>query len=1355
MKKLLLLIVVQILCMHTFVVNAQRIFSTSYTMDDGLAANRVYSILQDSCGFMWFGTDDGLSRFDGIKFKNYYLSEYINATTSNSVKRIFIDRRGKMWIGLDSGIVIYDSQTDTFRPFNAKTETGETIQTYVVDMIEDNDGEVWIATNGKGLYRFSPNDDIRLRVYRNIPGETNCISQDILMTLQQDSKQNIWIGTYSEGLCCFDKHKNTFVTYKRSNLPDSLSDNSIQKIFEDSHGNLWIGTFQNGLDLFNPATRTFTNYQDKSPNNLLYHIHDIKEYRPGELFISSDNGIGIFKADKGEIIQSDNPSLKIRTGANKFIYSIYIDKEESLWLGSYFDGIKFYSAFQNNFKYYSCSLSATAQAGKVVNVIKEGKDDQYWIGTDDNGIFRFNAKTQEITPFRDAASIGTTYYCIHDLLVDGDKLYAATYGRGMEVFDLKTGKVESYLYNPEDSTSISSSRVFILYKASNGCIYVGTSNGICCYNPQQKKFTRMGSFAGRISAIIEDYHGKIWIGTSISGLYSYNIKTGKTTAYQRSDNPNSITKNVITTLAIDNRKRLWVGTYGQGLCRYNEDSDNFTRYDHLELPNKIITSIIPKGDLLWISTNKGLAVYNPDTEYLKTYSKSNGLYNEQFTPRSGVESSDGKLFLGSTGGFCYFFPQDLRENTYNPPVVLTNMTIFGKEVQANIPDSPIQRSIGYTDEIILEYNQSMIGFDFAALSYIAPKENNYQYMLEGLDSGWQFTKGNNNHLSYANLPAGEYVLRIKGTNSDKIWSSNEIQLKIKVLPPFLQSQLAYIIYAIMLLIILLLTVWYYIKRTEKRQKARMKRLNDEKEKELYNAKIDFFTNIAHEIRTPLSLIIGPLEYLMKTTSINNVYGEYLSIIEQNYKRLYALVTQLLDFRKVDSGAYKLSYDSYRVKDTIAKVTCIFELSTRQKKISIDTSSISEKMTMVTDEEAFTKIISNLLSNALKYAKSRISVTAVENDSEIIITVTDDGIGITDQEKTKIFDAFYQVKNNSELNKLGIGIGLHMTRSLIQLMNGKIEAKDREDGKSGVAISVHFPKQAAISAAPPMKRVEDTIIAEISTEEGEPESILPDEPIKKQYAVMVVDDNPEILDFLSKILSEEYFVISASSGEEALLILEKNNIDLIISDVMMEEMDGFELCGKIKTDINISHVPVILLTAKTDTESKIKGLESGADAYIEKPFSPFHLKAQLRNLLKKREKQQKTYASTPLSDLHSAVHNKLDEEFMKKCTDIILNNIEDSEFSVSTLAQELGMSRTSVFTKIKGIIGMTPNDFIKITRLKKACRMMIEGEYRVTEIGFLVGFSSSSYFAKCFQKQFGMLPTEFLKKAKENPSSIME
>lgn len=1334
------------MCISNFILNAQRIFSTSYTMDDGLADNRVYSILQDSSGFMWFGTNDGLSRFDGITFKNYYLSDYINATTSNSVRKIFIDHRGMMWIGLDNGIVIYDSQTDTFTPFKAQTESGETIQTYVIDMLEDADGEVWIATSGQGLYRYSPYEDIRLKVYRNIPGENNSIPQNSLMILQQDSKQNIWIGTYSEGLCCFDKKKNSFTTYRKNDHSGSLSDNSIQQIFEDSHGNLWVGTFQNGLDRFNYTTKTFTNFQDKSANNLLYHIHDIIEYRPGELFISSDNGICLFNVQKGEIIQSDNPHNRIRTENNKFIYALYIDREESLWLGSYFDGIKFYSSFQNNFKYYSCSSSPTVQRGKVINVIREDKDNKYWIGTDDNGIFRFDAHTQEVTPFKDASSIGITYYCVHDLLIDEDKLYAATYERGLEIFDLKTGKFEAFLHNPKDSMSIPSSRVFTLYKASNGFIYIGTSNGICYYNPQEKKISRINSISGRVTSIIEDYHGKLWFGSGINGLYAYNIKNGELKLYQHSDSPNSLTKNVITSLAIDDRRRLWIGTNGQGLCRYNEETDDFTRYTNLKLPNKIISSIIPKGDLLWISTNKGLAVYNPETGFLKSYSKSNGLHNEQFTPCSGIESQDGKIFLGSTNGFCYFIPQDLRENIYNPPVVLTNMTVFGKNIEVETSASPIQKSITLTNDIVLNHKQSMIGFDFAALSYIAPKENEYQYILEGLDSQWQFTKGSNNHLSYSNLPAGKYILRIKGTNSDKRWSTNEVTLKIEVLPPFLRSKVAYFIYAVILLFVLLLTIWYYVKRTEKRQKERMKSLNDEKERELYNSKINFFTNIAHEIRTPLSLIIGPLEYLIKSTNINEIHGEYLGIIEQNYKRLYALVTQLLDFRKVDSGSYKLSFDSYRLRDTIAGVIYMFELSARQKKITIDTSSIPHNMTLVVDEEAFTKIFSNLLSNAMKYAKNSISIIATENDTEVIVSVIDDGIGISDAEKTKIFDIFYQSPNNKSINNLGIGIGLNMTRSLVQLMNGRIDVTDREDGKSGASVSVYLPKQNLITQ-PERQQLEDAIIEPEDMEGVKSETISSDKPIKKQYVVMVVDDNPEILNFIAKVLSEEYFIISVGSGEEAMQILEKNNIDFIVSDVMMDGMSGFELCRQVKNNIDYSHVPFILLTAKTDTESKIEGLESGADAYIEKPFSPFHLKAQLSNLIKKWKNIQQNYASVPLADIRSAVHNKLDKEFMDKCTEVILNNIEDPQFSVNTLAKELNMSRTSIFTKIKGVIGMTPNEFIKITRLKRASQMMVEGEYRVTEIIFLVGFSSSSYFAKCFQKQFGMLPTEFIKEVK--------
>lgn len=1356
MKKTILFITITLLSIYPSKINAQYIFSTSYTMDDGLAANRIYNILQDSLGFMWFCTDDGLSRFDGIRFKNYYLSDYVKTAVSNRVRSILIDRRNKMWIGFDNGIVIYDSHTDTFKPFETTTETGESLEASVTDMIEDSDGEIWIATNGKGLYRFSPHSTTQLSVYRHIPDNIHSLTQNSLTSLLQDSKQNIWVGTESEGVCCFDKKTNKFTTYKKTNDLNSLSDNSILKLFEDSHGNLWIGTFQNGIDLFNPSTQTFSNFQDKSQENLLYHIHDIKEYRPGELLIASDNGIGFFKVENGTISKSNNPPFRISTETDKFIHAIYIDKEESLWMGTYFDGLKFYSTFQNYFHYYSCTSSLYDQSGKVINVIREDKDNFFWIGTDDNGIFRFNDKTQEIIPFRDAESIGTTYYCIHDLLLDGNKLFAATYERGLEIFDLETGEMKSYLHNPEDSASIPSSNVFCLYKASNGHIYIGTSNGLCYYNPRQHNITKIGTIPGRISCIVEDYSGTIWIGTRINGLFSYNIKTEKINSYHHSDSPNSLTSDAISTLCMDQRKRLWIGTYGWGLCRYNSESDDFTGYKQLNLPNKIVSSIIPTGDLLWISTNKGLAQFNIETGHLKTYSKSNGLYNEQFTSGAGYESSDGRIFLGSTNGFCYFSPQNLQENRYNPPVILTNITISGKDVNEKTPDSPLQNSIVYTSKISLKHSQSVVGFDFAALSYIAPKENGYQYMLEGLDSDWQFTKGSNNHLSYANLPAGEYILRIRGTNSDKIWSTHEVELKIKVLPSFFRSRLAYIIYIIVLLIIILLTVWYYIKRTENIQKERIRRLNDEKEKELYDSKINFFTNIAHEIRTPLSLIIGPLEYLIEKTDSDDIYREYLGIIEQNYKRLHALVTQLLDFRKVDADAYKLSYDSYNVKDAINKVIRIFELSVLQKKVTIDISSIPEEMMIVTDEEAFIKIISNLLSNALKYAKSMIQIAVVEMDMEIVITITDDGIGITNEEKDKIFKAFYQVKTNSKINKLGIGIGLHMTRSLVQLMNGKIEVADRSDGESGVSISVYLPKQMVILPEQPVRKVEDMIIQENNMEEMEELELTTghtqDSP-GKRYGVMVVDDNPEILDFLSRILSEEYFVISASSGEEALRILEKNNIDLVICDVMMDKMDGFEVCSKIKSNINISHIPVILLTAKTDTESKIKGLDAGADAYIEKPFSPIHLKAQLCNLLLKRERLQKDFAALPFTDLRTTTHNKLDEEFMERCTEIILHNIEDPSFSVNILAQELNMSRTSLFTKIKGIIGMTPNDFIKTTRLKKACKMMMEGKYRITEIGFLVGFSSSSYFAKCFQKQYGMLPSEFLKQSSLTPPDI--
>ena len=1318
-------IIVMLLC-SGYMLDAQKIYSTYYTMNDGLSSNRVYSIIQDRKGFLWFGTDDGLNRFDGIGFTGYKFSDIINETTSNSVRKLTIDRRDRMWIGLDNGIVIYHSPSGQFEQFTARTEDGDEIDSYITDIMEDRDGEVWISTNGDGVYRYTPGHTPALVRYTHQPGQDAGLSQNRILSSCEDSKGNIWFGTYSEGLCRLDKRTGKFRTFRNDGSEGCLPSNSIQDVFEDSHGDLWVGTAQDGICLFNQDSGTFSRYDDLSSDRMLYHIHDIGEQRPGMLLVASDNGVVYFDTKEKHVIRTDDRSLPLRFRSNKFIYSMYIDREESLWLGSYFSGIEFVSPFQNNFKYYGCS-SPLSKSGKVINSIVEDSDGMYWIATDDDGIFRFDSIRGRTIPFHTAADIGSTYYCVHDLLLDNGKLYAGTFERGLEEFDLGTGEKKSYLPS-SDSTSILSSKIFKLYRSSDGKIYAGTSDGLCMFLPQEGTFRRIGPFRRKVQAIIEDQEGTIWAGSETEGLMAYDSRTGHIREYGYSESRDSLIKNNITTLAIDNRKQLWIGTYGQGLCCYNDTTDSFTRYTGLDLPNRIISSIIPQGSDLWISTNKGLSVFNPGEMTLHSYTRSNGLYNEQFTPGAGMETGNGDIMLGAADGFCVFRPQNMKENPYRAPVALTSIEIMDETFPVT------------GDTIRLSHRQSMIGISFAVLSYTAPEENKYRYMLEGVDSDWRESKGKNNHVSYTNLSPGKYRFLLTGTNGDQIKGSNPVSLVIEIAPPFYRSVYAYIIYGLLLASGGYFAINTSIRKNRLRQEEQLTRLSVQKEKELYESKIDFFTNIAHEIRTPLSLIIGPMEHLMQTTDIEDKYGEYLTIIEQNYRRLYSLVNQLLDFRKVDSGSYSFNWQRLRISDIIRKVCTIFQMSIEQKKLRLDLSGVSEDYMMVADEEALTKIISNLLSNAIKHARNTISVSCTEQAGRTCIRVTDDGEGIPAEEREKIFKAFYQKKGTNPANRTGIGIGLHTTYTLVELMGGEISAIDREDGQQGACIRVCLPEHA------------DDILPEPDTEcvAGTEERREPGTD-SRLHTILLVDDNTEILNFLSKALSSGYFVISACSGQEALQILENNSVDLIISDVIMGNMDGYELCRKVKGDLIMSHIPVILLTAKTDTGSKVQGLEAGADSYIEKPFAISHLTAQIQNLLKKKEATQQAYSSNPLTELNAISHNKVDREFTDRCIDIILKNLENPDFSVNLLASELNMSRTSVFTKIKNITGMTPNDFIKVTRLKMAARMILEGKYKISEISFLTGFSSASYFAKCFSKQFGMNPNEFQKKMADQPS----
>lgn len=1324
----------------------QRAVSKRFTMDDGLSSNGINNIIQDHMGFIWFGTGNGLNRYDGTTIKTYNYSPGNNGgLSSNAVFALFEDSRNRMWVGLDNGLDIYDPQTDSFYRFPIDlpdTKAGRQVNV----IFEDSNGDIWLGCT-YGVYRYDASSEELGLEYSDITGVTG---------IMQDRKGDIWISTFGYGIYKSDRSTGKLSQFVYTKENPQISDNCVLFSFEDSYGNLWIGTYRSGLERYDESAGRFVNYKHTDPDNVSYHLHHIMEYSPGKLMLASDNGISVFAVEEKELTYLKEESAGFGLGINSFVYSILKDAEGSLWFGTFRNGVEFRSAIRNNFGHHSTRMQGKGGSvtGSVVNTLCEDAGHNIWIGTDDNGIMLLDAATRQVTPFRTVADIGSSYYCVHDILVDNGKLFTVNYERGIEVIDSRSRTSKRYLLRPDQQHY----NAYVLYRSSNGRIFASTDMGVFYYNRETDDFVNIGIYDMAVS-MVEDNDRHLWIATNRNGLFCYDQKSGNLEHFTHDHgNAASLTHNSLTSLAIDGKGRLWVACGTYGMCLFDYQTKTFTRYEDLRLSNNKINGLVSSGNMMWISTERGLASFDPDSgAVVNTYTRSKGIYNDQFSPNSVLKTSDGRLWFGSADGVCSFFPQELSRDQWNPRVLITRMTIFGEDVDCTAKDSPLQRAIQYSERVRLKAHQSVVGLEFSSMSFVAPEDNNYMFRLEGIEKEWRIADGRNNKITYANIPPGDYRFVVRAANSDGVWSDRETTLAIEVQPPFFRSAVAVVLYIILGLASLALLTWYLLHRYRKRQRANAEKMNSEKEREIYSSKIEFFTNIAHEIRTPLSLIIGPLEYLMKSSDISDRHGDYFNTIEQNYRRLYALVNQLLDFRKMDSGIYKPSYSRCNVGSIAEDVISLFDISARQKRLEISLSVEPENMVATSDGEALTKIISNLITNAIKNTETSVSVNIRDCGESVRIDVADDGKGVPEKDRGKIFDAFYQSDDSAPIAKMGLGIGLYMTRSLVSMLGGTISVSDRNDGQHGAQFTVMLPKHSTNGAGSEDVVIEKNVneyFVDTGFEEqfpDDPDEKTPEEAGKK-YSVMVVDDNVEILDFLTKILDRDYFVISAQSAEEALKILETNQVNMMVCDIMMGGMDGLELCRILKNDINICHIPIVMLTAKTDMGTKLEGLESGADAYIEKPFSTMQLKAQLRNLLRSREELKHKFAHSPLSEVRITSTNKRDEEFLEKVTEIINANITDTLFTVDMLAKEMLMSRTSFFTKLKAITGLTPNDFIKVTRLQAACRLMSEGEYRPSEICFLIGFNSSSYFAKCFSKQFGMLPGDYIKIVKEKRKS---
>ena len=674
-----------------------------------------------------------------------------------------------------------------------------------------------------------------------------------------------------------------------------------------------------------------------------------------------------------------------------------------------------------------------------------------------------------------------------------------------------------------------------------------------------------------------------------------------------------------------------------------------------------------------------------------------------------------------------------------PPVIITELEIDNKEIQTG--NKLLPKSLNQLEELDLSYKENAFSLLYASLSYCTPNKNKYAYKLEGFDKDWNYV-GSQNKATYTNLPAGTYLFKVKATNNDGIWNEKGTSLKITIHPPFYWSTASKLLYFVLVCIAFGFVIRFIIKRTEKKHTAEINKLNANKEKEVHEAKIKFFTMIAHEIRTPVSLIIGPLEKIMKSpVSLPSTVRDDLNIIDRNSQRLLFLVNQLLDFRKVEQEGMKMKFASQNIHQLLKAVCERFEPFIAQHGARLTVKYPEADFTAIVDSEAVTKLVSNLLTNASKYTKDEVTLTCIVQPEQhtFIIRVTDNGIGISKEEQKKIFHPFYQAMDN----KPGTGIGLSIVKSIVESHNGCIEVESEVNKGSSFIVTLPVEQVQVLPQDTGTSLLNNPTIPEGILQED-----LSGSPIKHKPTMLIVDDNEEMLNFLSSSLTDKYSILTAEDGIEALNKLKENEVTLIVSDWMMPRMDGVEFCKAIRTNQATSHIPFILLTAKTDTNSKIEGMDCGADAYIEKPFSMQYLEACIKNLVDLRNLLRQKFSKMPLVPLNSIANNSMDDKFLTRMNEIIEENFSNPELSVDFLAEKLCISRSGLFAKIKTLANITPNELIQVVRLKKAAILLAENKYRINEICYMVGFNNPSYFSKCFQKQFGMKPGEFVNGKRE-------
>ena len=1409
MKKLL----ITGLTAFVFFFVSERIFSQSdspvfetISIEDGLPENSVLSMLQDYLGYMWFGTQNGLVKYDGYTMTVYKPDAADNKSVSGTrIVVLFEDSRKNLWVGTEEGLNRFNRADESFIRYQSDPDDSSSISCNVVHTIyEDRLGRFWVGTLC-GLNLFDRDNEKFTRFYftepdlktvSRVPGDQYSLA--ITAITEVSNSEELLLGTGLKGLWRFDISRKSISKYDINISPDKIG--WVQNFYRARDGKIWIGS-NNILSVLDPVSREFKSYYD-FPDKVEGKYFEAEVPMSSVLEDQFGNiAAGFYDGEEGLIY------LDPRTGiVNKYkfisnipqntmlnkLHSVYEDRSGILWIGTWSTGVKKWKRYENAFSVQQSNASdLNSLSSPTVNALICDPKGYTWYCTS-KGLDKYDQRTHRYTHYLQNEKCITDFMVYAMLLDKSGYLWLGTSNCGLIRFNPETASYSYYLNDP-DKMNLINKTVLYLLQDHLGYIWIGTRDyGLYKYEPENTSLIQykhdpndsLSLSQDEVLSLLEDHNGVLWVGTNLGGLNKFNRETGKFTY--------AGFKNCLS-LYEDSENRMWVSELFSGLSLFDREklkaADNFSQNNGLAA-NAGIGIIEDNDKNLWFINEMGISRVNPKNKAVNNFPVINIYSNvfNFFTPNCTGKGTDGMLYINTGKGLVILNPASIMDDPTPPRVVISNLSLF------NRADEKLDYNgfIPETKEVTLPYDQNDLRFDYVGLQFNEPAKNTYKYILENFDEDW-VDAGTQRNATYTNLNPGEYNFRVKAANRDGVWSPKDASIKIIILPPWWKTTAAYILYILFITGLIFLTWKLQMKRIRIKQQYEMSRFEAEKLHEVDGIKSRFFTNISHEFRTPLTLILGPVKQLADKTA-DEKSKEVLRVVHRNAEKLLALVNQLLDISKIESGNMKIHAAEHDAAALIRAITLSFTSYAERKRIKLSFSSRPDEIRAYIDKEKFENIINNLLSNAFKFTPEGGSIEVmIDSQAELVsasetnkipkqvrddnfvgsnvrddnfaeitspddniirITIRDTGMGIPEEKLPRIFDRFYQVDGSHRREHEGTGIGLALTKELVELHKGMIEVESTE-GK-GTLFTIRIPTGKGHLQAEEIGKEElakDTdrgavkatgrpVIDEALQYNGRLETAAELSGNGSSHLLLIVEDNNDVRKYIKDNLTDDYKIIEASDGVDGCDRALSEIPELIISDVMMPKMDGFELCRKLKTDERTSHIPIILLTAKAASEDKIEGYETGADEYIMKPFNSNELKARIKNLIEQRKRIHEHFRQNGLIEIDETRITSIDKKFLQNTFCLINDNISDDSFSVERLAEGLSISRSVLHKKVVSLTGEPPVELIKTIRMTRAAELIRLKTGNISEIALEVGFKNPAYFSECFKKHFRISPSQY-------------